>query len=338
MLLLLLLLLLFLLLLSLLLLLSSMMILVIGFTCPPTIHFKNYYKVRQLFHYKLRHVLSQSAIGITKCGRTLHEWIINLLVLYMYSSYTPRPPSVQKNSNSSSGLLLMFIALVFLTLIFNTSLLQLGPFCNKLDAAFSLMTLRGQGKGHHGDESYSKESFLPDKPTSWLKCYKAPSRLKQALTFPAKLPFLFSKITFHLNFQNDISQTTSEQYPMMHFSRSITQYRNHGRLHGEIRPFSRRIFSHLCSSKRKKIALFCYLTGFLRFAMAQERNIHIETFIFIVSAQSSYHKVFSDPQQGHEYSRFFGLYVEVFQMWTSRQQIEVLNIVQAKKYPEVPTF
>ena len=114
---------LFLLLLSLLLLLSSMMILVIGFTCPPTIHFKNYYKVRQLFHYKLRHVLSQSAIGITKCGRTLHEWIINLLVLYMYSSYTPRPPSVQKNSNSSSGLLLIFIALVFLTLIFNTSLL-----------------------------------------------------------------------------------------------------------------------------------------------------------------------------------------------------------------------
>ena len=25
-------------------------------------------------------------------------------------------------------------------------------------------------------------------------------------------------------------------------------------------------------------------------------------------------------------------------MWTSRQQNEVLNIVQAKKYPEVPTF
>ena len=34
----------------------------------------------------------------------------------------------------------------------------------------------------------------------------------------------------------------------------------------------------------------------------------------------------------------FGLYVEVFQMWTSLQQNEVLNIVQAKKYPEVPTF
>ena len=25
-------------------------------------------------------------------------------------------------------------------------------------------------------------------------------------------------------------------------------------------------------------------------------------------------------------------------MWTSRQHNEVLNIVQAKKYPEVPTF
>ena len=33
--------------------------------------------------------------------------------------------------------------------------------------------------GHHRDETYSKESFLPDKPTSWLKYYKAPSRLKK---------------------------------------------------------------------------------------------------------------------------------------------------------------
>ena len=48
--------------------------------------------------------------------------------------------------------------------------------------------------------------------------------------------------------------------------------------------------------------------------------------------------MFSDPQPGHEYSRFFGIYVEILQMWTSRQQNEVLNIVQAKKYPEVPTF
>ena len=63
------------------------------------------------------------------------------------------------------------------------------------------------------------------------------------------------------------------------------------------------------------------------------RNIYFHCFTW-----SSHHKAFSDPQQGHEYSRFFGLYVEVFQMWTSRRQIEVLNIVQAKKYPEVPTF
>ena len=33
--------------------------------------------------------------------------------------------------------------------------------------------------GHHRDETYSKESFLRDKPTSWLKYYKAPSRLKK---------------------------------------------------------------------------------------------------------------------------------------------------------------
>ena len=60
--------------------------------------------------------------------------------------------------------------------------------------------------GHHRDETYSKESFLPDKPTSWLKYYKAPSRLKKksnnnnnnnnkkALTFPAKFPLLFNQV------------------------------------------------------------------------------------------------------------------------------------------------
>ena len=70
---------------------------------------------------------------------------------------------------------------------------------------------------------------------------------------------------------------------MMHFSRGITQYRSHGRFHREIRSFSRRLFSHLCSSKSKKIALFCYLTWLLLFAIASERNYNIETFIFIVS-------------------------------------------------------
>ena len=65
--------------------------------------------------------------------------------------------------------------------------------------------------GHHRDETYSKESFLPDKPTSWLKYYKAPSRLKkkqqqqqqqqqkQALTFPAKFPLLFNQVMIFPN-------------------------------------------------------------------------------------------------------------------------------------------
>ena len=57
-----------------------MMTLITGFTCPPTIYFKFitkcdkcYYKVRQLFYYKVRQVLQsvtillQSATGITKC-------------------------------------------------------------------------------------------------------------------------------------------------------------------------------------------------------------------------------------------------------------------------------
>ena len=66
----------------LLLLLLSLTILVIGFTGPPTIHFKFivkcdncYYKVRQLIllqstmvcYYKVRQLLLQCATGITKC-------------------------------------------------------------------------------------------------------------------------------------------------------------------------------------------------------------------------------------------------------------------------------
>ena len=52
-----------------------MMALITGFSCPPTIYFKFitkcdkcYYKVRQLFYYKVRQVLLQSATGITKCN------------------------------------------------------------------------------------------------------------------------------------------------------------------------------------------------------------------------------------------------------------------------------
>ena len=81
-----------------------------------------YYKVRQVLLQSAT-ILLQSATIITKCARTLHEWVINLLVPYMYSSYILRPSSVQKNSNSSPGLSRIFIALVFLTLIFNITLL-----------------------------------------------------------------------------------------------------------------------------------------------------------------------------------------------------------------------
>ena len=73
------------------------MTLITGFTCPPTIYFKfitkcdkcyykvrqlfllqsatvSYYKVRQLFYYKVRQVLLQSAIGITKCDNFITKW------------------------------------------------------------------------------------------------------------------------------------------------------------------------------------------------------------------------------------------------------------------------
>ena len=54
-----------------------MMILVIGFTCPPSIHFKFitkcdslfYYNVRQLLLQSATSVIVQSATGITKCDR-----------------------------------------------------------------------------------------------------------------------------------------------------------------------------------------------------------------------------------------------------------------------------
>ena len=78
------------------LLLLSMMTLITGFTCPSTIYFKFitkcdkcyykvwqlfllqsamvcYYKVRQLFYYKVRQVLLQSATIITNCDRTRIE-------------------------------------------------------------------------------------------------------------------------------------------------------------------------------------------------------------------------------------------------------------------------
>ena len=77
---------------------------------------------------------------------------------------------------------------------------------------------------------------------------------------------------------------------MMHFSRSITQYRSYGRFHREIRAFSRRFFSHSISSKSKKIALFRYLTWFLRFAMPLERSFHIETLTFMVSISRPFTK------------------------------------------------
>ena len=65
--------------------------------------------------------------------------------------------------------------------------------------------------GHHRDETYSKESFLPDKPTSWLKYYKAPSRLKKkpatTTTTTTKTDTnIPSEISTFIQPSNDISQ------------------------------------------------------------------------------------------------------------------------------------
>ena len=126
---------------------------------------------------------------------------------------------------------------------------------------------------------------------------------------------------------------------MMHFSRSITQYRSrHSRFHRKIRSPSRRRFSHSISRKSTNIALFSYLTCFSPICNAlratfPQRNIYFRGF-----NSSSHQKAFSDPQQGHEYSRILRIYVEIFQTWTSYQKNEVLNIVQGKKYQKYPHF
>ena len=70
---------------------------------------------------------------------------------------------------------------------------------------------------------------------------------------------------------------------MMHFSRSITQYRSHGRFHGRFRRFLAGFFLICVPVQVRKLCYFFYLTWFLRFAMAQERSFHIETFKIIVA-------------------------------------------------------
>ena len=72
------------------------------------------------------------------------------------------------------------------------TLLQCGPLCYKLDAAFSLMTLRGQKIGYHCMMKHTAESFLWAKTTSWLK----QSKLIQAQGFPHKIYVLFNKVIF----------------------------------------------------------------------------------------------------------------------------------------------
>ena len=69
----------------------------------------------------------------------------------------------------------------------------------------------------------------------------------------------------------------------MHFSRSITQYRSHGRFHGRFRRFLAGFFLICVPVQVRKLCYFFYLTWFLRFAMAQERSFHIETFKIIVA-------------------------------------------------------
>ena len=78
-----------------------MMTLITGFTCPPTIYFKFitkcdkcYYKVRQLFYYKVRQVLLQSATVITKCDNFITKCDGYYIVRRLLQSATVQTSSV----------------------------------------------------------------------------------------------------------------------------------------------------------------------------------------------------------------------------------------------------
>ena len=74
-----------------------------------------------------------------------------------------------------------------------------------------------------------------------------------------------------------------------------------------------------------KVFLFIQLSSHIKwFTVDKKEKVKVTKFVNV--------------QQGQEYSRFFGLYVKVFQMWTPRQRNEVLNIVQTKKYPHFKDF
>ena len=76
------------------------------------------------------------------------------------------------------------------------------------------------------------------------------------IEFDASCPQFAQRISVPLKSLGKINTGRS----IFSLPRSITQYPSDGRFHREIRSFSRRLFSHLRSSKSKKIALFCYLT------------------------------------------------------------------------------
>ena len=94
----------------------------------------------------------------------------------------------------------------------------------------------------------------------------------------------------------------------------------------QIRIFNPKTGSSSYSNDPHRIDTISPICNGLR-AKFPHRNIYFHGF-----NQSSHHKVFSDPQQGHEYSRFFGIYVEIFQMQTSRQQNHLHIKIKITKY------
>ena len=73
-----------------------------------------YYKLRQLFYYKVRHGLLQIATGITKCDDYYKLRQYNLPFCSPKNQVTPPPPPTQAINNDRSLRVVNYICIIYL--------------------------------------------------------------------------------------------------------------------------------------------------------------------------------------------------------------------------------
>ena len=74
----------------------------------------SYYKLRQLFYYKVRHGLLQIATGITKCDDYYKLRQYNLPFCSPKNQVTPPPPPTQAINNDRSLRVVNYICIIYL--------------------------------------------------------------------------------------------------------------------------------------------------------------------------------------------------------------------------------